>query len=388
MSDVPANQLFDAYFTAAPMRAVFSDRGRLQGMLDFEAALARAEARTGVVPATAVAPIEAACRAELYDPLALAEAVATAGNSAIPLVKALGRQVAAGDAEAERYVHLGATSQDAMDSGLVLQLRRALALLEQDLQRLAEVLADQAERHADTPLAGRTWLQHATPVTLGMKLAGLLGALTRHRQRLRELRPRLLVLQFGGASGTLAGRGGSSTMPHKRNPVSSAVLIAAATRAPGLVSTLFAAMPQEHERSLGLWHAEWETLPELCCLVAGALQQAIGLLEGLEVDAQRMRRNLGLTHGLVLAEAVSIALARRIGREAAHHLVEQCCRRAVEQRRELRAVLGEEARVSAELSGDELDRLLDPAHYLGQARAWVERALAEHHALGFEPHPA
>ncbi len=156
-------------------------------------------------------------------------------------------------------------------------------------------------------------------------------------------------------------------MPHKRNPVSSAVLIAAATRAPGLVSTLFAAMPQEHERSLGLWHAEWETLPELCCLVAGALQQAIGLLEGLEVDAQRMRRNLGLTHGLVLAEAVSIALARRIGREAAHHLVEQCCRRAVEQRRELRAVLGEEARVSAELSGDELDRLLDPAHYLGQA---------------------
>ncbi|MCY0294876.1 lyase family protein [Pseudomonas aeruginosa] len=388
MSDVPANQLFDAYFMAAPMRAVFSDRGRLQGMLDFEAALARAEARTGVVPATAVAPIEAACRAELYDPLALAEAVATAGNSAIPLVKALGRQVAAGDAEAERYVHLGATSQDAMDSGLVLQLRRALALLEQDLQRLAEVLADQAERHADTPLAGRTWLQHATPVTLGMKLAGLLGALTRHRQRLRELRPRLLVLQFGGASGTLAGRGGSSTMPHKRNPVSSAVLIAAATRAPGLVSTLFAAMPQEHERSLGLWHAEWETLPELCCLVAGALQQAIGLLEGLEVDAQRMRRNLGLTHGLVLAEAVSIALARRIGREAAHHLVEQCCRRAVEQRRELRAVLGEEARVSAELSGDELDRLLDPAHYLGQARAWVERALAEHHALGFEPHPA
>ncbi|WP_415385148.1 lyase family protein [Pseudomonas aeruginosa] len=388
MSDVPANQLFDAYFTAAPMRAVFSDRGRLQGMLDFEAALARAEARTGVVPATAVAPIEAACRAELYDPLALAEAVATAGNSAIPLVKALGRQVAAGDAEAERYVHLGATSQDAMDSGLVLQLRRALALLEQDLQRLAEVLADQAERHADTPLAGRTWLQHATPVTLGMKFAGLLGALTRHRQRLRELRPRLLVLQFGGASGTLAGRGGSSTMPHKRNPVSSAVLIAAATRAPGLVSTLFAAMPQEHERSLGLWHAEWETLPELCCLVSGALQQAIGLLEGLEVDAERMRRNLGLTHGLVLAEAVSIALARRIGREAAHHLVEQCCRRAVEQRRELRAVLGEEARVSAELSGDELDRLLDPAHYLGQARAWVERALAEHHALGFEPHPA
>ncbi len=417
MSDVPANQLFDAYFTAAPMRAVFSDRGRLQGMLDFEAALVRAEARTGVVPATAVAPIEAACRAELYDPLALAEAVATAGNSAIPLVKALGRQVAAGDAEAERYVHLGATSQDAMDSGLVLQLRRALALLEQDLQRLAEVLADQAERHADTPLAGRTWLQHATPVTLGMKLAGLLGALTRHRQRLRELRPRLLVLQFGGASGTLAalgeqalpvaaalaeelglalpeqpwhtqrdrlvefasvlglvagslgkfgrdvsllmqteagevfepagaGRGGSSTMPHKRNPVSSAVLIAAATRAPGLVSTLFAAMPQEHERSLGLWHAEWETLPELCCLVAGALQQAIGLLEGLEVDAQRMRR----TGGTVLPPR----------RRAAPRVARGARRRGAGERRVVRRRTGPPARSRP---------LPRPGPRLGRARA-------------------
>ncbi|MDV6764291.1 hypothetical protein FA543_10220 [Pseudomonas aeruginosa] len=313
MSDVPANQLFDAYFMAAPMRAVFSDRGRLQGMLDFEAALARAEARTGVVPATAVAPIEAACRAELYDPLALAE-------------------------------ELG------------------LALPEQPWHTQRDRLVEFAS-------------------VLGL-VAGSLGKFGRDVSLLMQTEAGEVFEPAG------AGRGGSSTMPHKRNPVSSAVLIAAATRAPGLVSTLFAAMPQEHERSLGLWHAEWETLPELCCLVSGALQQAIGLLEGLEVDAQRMRRNLGLTHGLVLAEAVSIALARRIGREAAHHLVEQCCRRAVEQRRELRAVLGEEARVSAELSGDELDRLLDPAHYLGQARAWVERALAEHHALGFDPHPA
>ncbi|MCO2912660.1 3-carboxy-cis,cis-muconate cycloisomerase, partial [Pseudomonas aeruginosa] len=214
MSDVPANQLFDAYFTAAPMRAVFSDRGRLQGMLDFEAALARAEARTGVVPATAVAPIE-------------------------------------GDSEAERYVHLGATSQDAMDSGLVLQLRRALALLEQDLQRLAEVLADQAERHADTPLAGRTWLQHATPVTLGMKLAGLLGALTRHRQRLRELRPRLLVLQFGGASGTLAALG------------EQALPVAAA-----LAEELGLALPEQP------WHTQRDRLVEFASvlgLVAGSL---------------------------------------------------------------------------------------------------------------------
>ncbi|MFJ7143201.1 3-carboxy-cis,cis-muconate cycloisomerase [Pseudomonas protegens] len=447
-----SNQLFDAYFTAREMRGVFCDQGRVQAMLDFEAALARAEARTGLIPSAAVAPIEAACHAHLYDFQALGEAIATAGNSAIPLVKALGKQIARTDAEAERYVHLGATSQDVMDSGLVLQLRRAVHLLEQDLNRLGGILAAQAKRYADTPLAGRTWLQHATPVTLGMKIAGWLGAVTRSRERLQQLKPRLLVLQFGGASGTLAalgeqalpiaqalaqelqlslpeqpwhtqrdrlvefasvlglltgslgklgrdisllmqteaaevfepsapGKGGSSTMPHKRNPVGAAVLISAATRVPGLLATMFAAMPQEHERSLGLWHAEWETLPEICCLVSGALQQALLVAEGLEVDSARMARNLDLTQGLVLAEAVSIELAQRLGRETAHHLLEQCCKRAVAERRHLREVLADDAQVSAELSAPELDRLMDPAHYLGQAQAWVERAVAEHFAL-------
>ena len=452
MTQRPGNQLFDAYFTARDMREVFCDQGRVQAMLDFEAALARAEARVGLIPSSAVAPIAAACDAGLYDFAALGEAIATAGNSAIPLVKALGKQIASSDAEAERYVHLGATSQDVMDSGLVLQLRQALALIENQLAQLADSLATQAQRFAATPLAGRTWLQHATPVTLGMKIAGWLGAVTRSRQRLQQLKPRLLVLQFGGASGTLAalgaqalpiaealaeelqltlpeqpwhtqrdrivefgavlgliagslgkfgrdisllmqteaaevfepaapGKGGSSTMPHKRNPVGAAVLIGAATRVPGLVSTLFSAMPQEHERSLGLWHAEWETLPEICCLVSGSLQQARLLADGLEVDAARMARNLELTQGLVLAEAVSIVLAQRVGRDTAHHLLEQCCKRAVAEQRHLRAVLADEPQVTAELSGAELDDLLNPAHYLGQAQVWVERAVAEHNAL-------
>ena len=452
MTQRPGDQLFDAYFTARDMREVFCDQGRVQAMLDVEAALARAEARVGLIPASAVAPIENACRADRYDFAALGEAIATAGNSAIPLVKALGKQIAATDAEAERYVHLGATSQDVMDTGLVLQLRQALDLIESDLAQLADSLAAQAQRHAATPMAGRTWLQHATPVTLGMKIAGWLGAVTRSRQRLRELKPRLLVLQFGGASGTLAalgeqalpiaqalaeelqltlpeqpwhtqrdrvvefgavlgliagslgklgrdisllmqteaaevfepsapGKGGSSTMPHKRNPVGAAVLIGAATRVPGLVSTLFSAMPQEHERSLGLWHAEWETLPQICCLVSGSLQQARLLAEGLEVDAARMARNLDLTQGLVLVEAVSIVLAQRVGRDTAHHLLEQCCKRAVAEQRHLRAVLGDEPQVTAQLSSAELDNLLNPAHYLGQAQVWVERAVAEHNAL-------
>jgi len=444
-----SNQLFDAYFMQPEMREIFSDEGRVQGMLDFEAALARAQARVGLIPPEVVADIELSCDARLFDFDALAIAIGSAGNSAIPLVKALGKQIAARSAEAERYVHMGATSQDVMDSGLILQLRRAIVLLEHDLARLADAMAEQAQRHAGTPLAGRTWLQQATPVTLGMKIAGWLGAVTRHRQRLNEIKPRLLCLQFGGASGSLAalgdqafsvaetlagelqlalpeqpwhtqrdrlvefagllgliagslgklgrdvsllmqtevgevfepsapGKGGSSTMPHKRNPVGAAVMISTATRAPGLVATMLTAMPQEHERSLGLWHAEWETLPELCCLVSGSLQQALQVIPGLQVDAERMAINLQSTKGLVLAEAVSIALAQRIGRDAAHHLVEQCCRRAVEQGAHLRQVLGETPQISEQFSSDELDRLLDPAHYLGQARHWVERAVAEH----------
>ncbi|MCI8212914.1 3-carboxy-cis,cis-muconate cycloisomerase [Pseudomonas sp. S25] len=442
-----SQQLFDAYFSQPQMREIFSDHGRLQGMLDFEAALARAEASTGLIPAEVVDDIQASCRAELFDFAELAVAIGNAGNSAIPLVKALGKKIAAHNPTAERYVHMGATSQDVMDSGLVLQLRAAIVLLERDLSTLADALAGQAQRYAATPLAGRTWLQQATPVTLGMKISGWLGAVTRHRQRLQELKPRLLSLQFGGASGTLAalgdqalpvaealahelqlslpeqpwhtqrdrlvefagwlgliagslgkvgrdisllmqtevgevfepaaaGKGGSSTMPHKRNPVGAAVMISASVRAPGLVATMFAAMPQEHERSLGLWHAEWETLPELCCLVSGSLQQALQVIPALEVDAAQMLTNLDSTQGLVLAEAVSIALARRIGRDAAHHLIEQSCRRAVQEGLHLREVLGADPQVSAELSSAELDHLLDPANYLGLAQQWVERAVA------------
>ncbi|MCF5499481.1 lyase family protein, partial [Pseudomonas syringae] len=203
----PGNQLFDSYFTQADMRGIFSDRGRVQGMLDFEAALARAQARVGLIPASVVADIEHSCRADLFDFDALASAIGSAGNSAIPLVRALGKQIAIRSPEAERYVHMGATSQDVMDSGLVLQIRQAIVLLERDLAQLAEALAEQAQRHAGTPLAGRTWLQQATPVTLGMKIAGWLGAVTRHRQRLEEIQPRLLCLQFGGASGSLAALG-------------------------------------------------------------------------------------------------------------------------------------------------------------------------------------
>lgn len=438
--------LLGLLFGTAATTALFSDRARLQGMLDFEAALARAEAETGVIPAVAVAPIAAACRAELFDMAALASATAQAGNPAIPMVKQLTRLVAGGDQAAAHFVHWGATSQDVMDTGLVLQLRAYLIQFEASLAALSDGLAQLAKTHRLTPVVGRTWMQHALPTTFGLKVAGWLDAVERHRTRLVELRPRLLVVQFGGAAGTLAalgpaglgvagglartldlglpalpwhgardrlaelatvlglivgtlgkiardvalhmqtdvaeafeptgaGRGGSSTMPHKRNPVSAAAVLAAATRAPGLVATMLAAMVQEHERGLGGWHAEWETLPELAVLAGGALQQTVDTIAGLEVDVARMRANLEATRGLIMAEAVTIALGAALGRLTAHELVERACRLAARDSRHLKDVLAEDAEARRHLSLADLDRLFDPLGYVGLADVFVGRVL-------------
>jgi 3-carboxy-cis,cis-muconate cycloisomerase len=448
-----SRRLLDSLFATETMRDIFSDRGRLQAMLDFEAALARAEASAGIISSAAAAAIGAQCRAELFDVEALATATAQAGNPAIPLVKSLTALVAARDADAARYVHWGATSQDAMDTGLVLQLRAALSAVDKDLARLSAALAALAKAHAATPLAGRTWLQQGPPVTLGLKAAGFLSAVERHRVRVRDLRRRAAVVQFGGAVGTLAalgehgldvaaalarelqlalpdvpwhaqrdriaeaattlgllvgtlgklardvsllmqtevgeaaepsapGRGGSSSLPHKRNPVASASILSAATRVPALVSVMLAAMVQEHERGLGGWHAEWETLPEICALTGGALAQAIAMIEGLQVDASRMASNLELTRGLILAEAVAMALADKLGKAQAHALIEEASARALAERKSLRESLAADARVTAHLSAADLERLLDPRNYLGQAQALVARALAARNGEG------
>lgn len=416
-------------------------------MLDFEAALAVAEARVGVIPAAAAPAISAKCRAEFFDPPALAEATARAGTPAIPLVKHLTALVAADAPDAARFIHWGATSQDAMDTGLVLQLREALVPIEADLARLAEALAALAAAHKSTLLPGRTWLQHALPVTFGLKAAGWLDAIERHRLRLTSLRPHLLALQFGGAAGTLAalgdrgldvaaalaeelrltlpdipwhtqrdrlaelatccgmivgslgkiardvsllmqtdvgeafepageGRGGSSTMPHKRNPVTSAAVMAAATRTPGLVATLLSSMVQEHERGLGGWQAEWTALPELVVVTAGALGQMADMLAHLQVDPDRMQRNLEVTQGLIMAEAVTLALGPTLGRLAAHERVEAACHRAGAEGRHLRQVLAEDAVVTAHLDTRDFDRLFDPRNYIGAAVTLVERVLA------------
>lgn len=439
--------LLDPLFRSPAVSAVFSDRSTLQGMLDFEAALARAEARIGLIPKAAAAAIAAKCRAELFDDAAIAQAAARSGNLAIPLIKNLTALVAKKDPRAAHFVHWGATSQDAIDSGRILQLRYALDLIANDLDVLACALAALAQKHRSTILVGRTWMQHALPTTLGVKLAGWLDAITRHRKRLDETKRRCLALQFGGAVGTLAAlgnrgaevatmlaaelglalpdlpwhshrdriteigltlalcagttgkmardislhmqsevaeifepagesRGGSSTMPHKRNPITCAVVLAAAIRIPGLAAALLASMLQEDERGLGGWHAEWEALPDIVQLTAGAVHQLAAILPHLEIDAERMRKNLDVTEGLIFAEAVSMALGEKIGKPQAHEIVEAACKRARKEKRGLRAILGADSKVTKHLSSGELDRLFDPAQYLGAAGEYVTRAVA------------
>jgi 3-carboxy-cis,cis-muconate cycloisomerase len=440
-------QWFDPLFRGDALRRVFSDCGRLQGILDFEAALARAQARAGIVPTAAAAAIAEHCRAELFDLAALAQATAVAGNSAIPVINELTRLVANANPAAARYVHWGATSQDAMDTGLVLQLRQGLDWIEGDARQLCTALARVAAEHKETPIAGRTWLQHAAPTTFGLKVAGWLGAVARHLERVRAVRAHALVLQFGGPVGTLAapgnhaektasllaeelrlplpelpwhahrdrlvevavtlgllagslgkiardlalmaqsevaevaepsapGRGGSSSMPQKRNPVGCAAVLATATRMPALISVLLAAMTQEHERGLGGWQAEWETLPEVLLLTSGALSQMRHVISGLHVDAERMRANLDATRGLIYAEAVSSALARAVGRATAHTLVERACRRALAESRSLQEVLLGDEEITAHLPAAELESLFDPRRHVHAAARLVDQALA------------
>jgi 3-carboxy-cis,cis-muconate cycloisomerase len=415
-------------------------------MLDFEAALARAEAACGVIPKTAPAPIGHCAKAELYDAKAIGQAARVAGNPAIPLVKLLTAEVRAIDADAARYVHWGATSQDVMDSGLILQLREAFHLADEQLRALCATLAKLAETHRSTPMAARTWMQQAIPTTLGLKFAGWLDALNRQRVRMATARERILALQFGGAAGSLAaihekglavsaalaadldlslpdvpwhterdrvaeaaalfgllagtlgkiardislmvqsevaelaepageGRGRSSSMPHKRNPVSCAAILATAVRVPGLVSTMLSAMVQEHERALGGWQAEWETLPEIVLLTGGALEQMKNLIEGLEIDKGRMLENLELTHGLIYAESVSMLLATRIGKSAAHELIENLAAQAVKTKRHLRDVLMDDMQVRAHFANGDIAKLFDPLASMGSANGFISRAI-------------
>ncbi len=438
------SELFDPLFGDPDLTEPLSDRARIQAMLDVEAALALASARVGLTPVAAVAPIRHAAAVEYYDLTAIGQGAAKAGNLAIPLVAALTERVRQADPEAARWVHWGATSQDIIDTGLALQLQRAVPVVVMRLEQAARAAAGLAQRHARTPMAGRTWLQHATPITFGLRAAGWCDALSRAATRLAASLDEAAVLQLGGASGNLAGfgreglrladelgrelglqvpeapwhtqrdrlaelaaalgigagvggkigrdiglmaqtevseageakPGTSSAMPQKRNPVGASVAIAAALRAPGLVATILAAMPQEQERGLGGWQAEWETLPDLIRIAGGGARAIATTLESLAIDPGRMRANLGLTEGQISTEAVALALGALIGRSKAHAIVARAVDRAVAEARDLAGVLHDDPEISAHYSPQEVAALLDPERALGLAEGLVDRVLA------------
>jgi 3-carboxy-cis,cis-muconate cycloisomerase len=441
--------IFGNLYGTAEMRAIFSEERGLQAMLDVEVALARAEAALGLIPAGAAVAIAKVAQAGRLDRAALIASTENVGYPVVPLTKQL---AALAGPDAGRYVHWGATTQDILDTALVLQLREGLRALERDLTATARALAARATLHADDVMAGRTHLQHALPITFGYKCAIWLAPLLDGITALRALGPRTGVVQFGGAVGTLAslgdrgrdvaaafaaelgldlpdapwhadrtriaetacslaivcgslakfatdvvllmqtevaevfepqapGRGGSSTMPQKRNPVASEYVIAAARGVRALAPLAIEALTGDHERSTGPWQSEAIALPQIFVIASAAFAQARALAEGMTVDARRMRNNLDLTHGLIVAEAVTMALAATFGKSEAHHVVEAACARALETGAELADVLAADQRVAARFGPGELRQMLAPENYLGEARAVVERVVARANLL-------
>jgi 3-carboxy-cis,cis-muconate cycloisomerase len=442
-STILDSAVFRDIFTTEMMRNVFSDENRVQKYLDFEAALARAQARLGIIPKEAADEIVCHCNAKLIDMATLKEATERIGYPVLPVVQQLVKLCKNGLGE---WSHWGATTQDITDTATVLQIREALAILEQDIHAIADALAALAKKYRDTPMAGRSNLQQAVPITFGYKMATMLAAFERHKQRLSELKPRVLVGEFGGAAGTLSslgkdglkvqvelmkeltlgqpaiswhtvrdciaevgcflglvtgscgkiafdvkllmqteveevyepfhqGRGSSSTMPQKRNPISSVYITAQTAMVRQLVAALLEAQIEDHERSTGPWEIEWIALPEIFMLSAGALAQTLFLVSGLQVSEKKMRENLDITNGLIMSEAVMMGLGAKMGRNRAHDVVYDVCREVVKTGRPLLELLEENKEISKHADGKMLERLVDPTNYLGVAGEMVDRVL-------------
>lgn len=439
-------------FSTPAMREVFSDTGRFASWLSFEAALARAQSSLGVIPESVGAAVTAAAHTDNLDPAAMKDHFERVGFAILPLVKQL---VAACPEDAARYVHWGATTQDVLDTGLVLQMRGGLALIEAELDGVIAALVRLARDHRDTPQAGRTFQQHAAPITFGYKVAGWLDEALRHRARLPALKDRAFAVQFGGAVGTLAplgdkgaevraalareldlrdpditwhtgrdalaemvfwlglvsgllgrigtevamlmrsevgevrepyvpGRGASSAMPQKRNPIACPQIIAISARARALVPQMMESQVQEHERGIAAMPVEWMVIPEAFLLASGALQHARPMLEGLDVDAAAMRANLDMGGGLIMSEAVMSGLAPIMGRGAAHEAVTAAAAAAIDSGRHLRDTLEENTAIMDALAPGALDALLEPGNYTGSAGAMVDAVLARAAKEGFE----
>jgi 3-carboxy-cis,cis-muconate cycloisomerase len=435
--------VFRDIFSTEAMRRVFSDGNRIQKYLDFEAALAKAQARLGIIPKEAAEEIVRHCNVAEIDFDKLKTQTERIGYPVLPVVQQLVALCRDGLGE---WCHWGATTQDITDSATVMQIREGLLLIEADLNAIADALAALARKYRDTPMAGRSNLQQAVPITFGYKMATLLAAFERHKQRLSELRSRVLVGEFGGAAGTLSslggrgletqaelmkelklgqpaiawhtvrdtiaevgcflglvtgtcgkiafdvkllmqteveelyepfheGRGSSSTMPQKRNPISSVYITALTSVVRQQTAALLDAMVEDHERATGPWEIEWIMLPEIFCYTSGALAQTLFVLKGLQVDEKKMRSNLDLTKGLIVSEAVMMGLGPYLGRQYAHDLVYDICRQVVATGRPLLELLAENEEIKKHLDRAALAKLCDPANYLGEAGAMVDRVL-------------
>ena len=445
-----SDSLFGALFDAGA--ADTSDEAWLQAMLDTEAALARAAERTGLAPAGSGAAVTAVARADLVMNAHQSTSAASTGNPVPGLVKTLtGLLPAESAAYAADAIHLGATSQDIIDTAAMLIARQSITAILADLSAAAAACASLASNHADTVMAGRTLLQQAVPITFGLVTGGWLTAIDEARQRLQAVRATRLAIQYGGAAGTLAplgdkgpqvaevlgeelalgvpvlpwhtnrlriidiaaaltgtcaalgkiarditllsqteiaevqeaSPGGSSTMPHKQNPVAAVVILGHTKRAPHLLATLAAAAEQEHQRAAGAWHSEWQPLSALLRLTSSAASWSSGLLTGLRVDPLRMRQNLDATHGLLMAEHVTALLAPAMGRLEAHQLVARAAARATANDTDLADALFSDEETAARLaaikiSRDQLETTLAPTSYLGAAKQFIARALAAH----------
>jgi len=442
-STILDSAVFRDIFTTPAMRHVWSDENRVQKYLDFEAALARAQARLGIIPKNAAAEIVRHCEAKQIDMAKLKEATEKIGYPVLPVVQQLVALCKDGLGE---WSHWGATTQDITDTATIMQIREALDLIENEIDGIRDALATLAKKYRDTPMAGRSNLQQAVPITFGYKMATLLGAYERHKQRLDELRPRVLVGEFGGAAGTLSslgkdglkvqtelmkelklgqpdiswhtvrdriaevgcflglvtgtcgkiafdmkllmqteveevyepfhqGRGSSSTMPQKRNPISSVYITAQTAMVKQLAAALLEAMVEDHERATGPWEIEWIALPEIFMLSAGALAQTRFVVEGLQVNEKRMRDNIGITKGLLMSEAVMMGLGAAIGRNRAHDVVYDICREVVKTGRPLVDLLAEDKEISKHASREQLEKMVDPTNYLGVAGEMVDRVL-------------
>lgn len=439
------SRIFQGIFSSDAMRHVWSDENRTQKYLDIECALAKVQGRLGLIPQEAADEIVSHCHLEQIDMDLLRQQTERIGYPILGVVSQLNKLCR--DKLGE-YCHWGATTQDITDTATVLQIREALVLVDEELAAIAQGLAKLAREHRLTPIIGRSNLQQAIPVTFGYKMAGLLSAVLRHRERIAQLRERVLVGEFAGAAGTLAsletgametqaglcaelglaqpviawhtirdniaevgavlgliggtlgklstdvklmmqtevgevfepyhhGRGSSSTMPQKRNPIASCYIHAAISVVRQHAAALMDAMVADHERSTGPWEIEWISLPETFCLMAGALKQSRAVVEGLQVDPAAMRRNIDMTGGLVMSEAVMMGLGPYIGREYAHDLVYDLCRQSLAENKPLLDLLEAHPEIKAHVDRAALARMLDPANYLGQSGVMVDRVLAQ-----------